>query len=143
MLNNLIDSTDFLPTICEAAGVEVPGDLTVDGRSFLPQLRGEEGDPRNWIYCWYARGGGPKPDFEFAMNGSYKLYRDGRFFDLEKGSRRAASHSGRRTDDPRKQGPCGLARSARASTQTLVRRTSRRNRNHPRAATAVLETADE
>jgi arylsulfatase A len=40
---DLIDSTDFLPTVCAAAGIDIPADWKVDGRSFLPQLRGEQG----------------------------------------------------------------------------------------------------
>lgn len=83
VLDDLIDSTDFLPTICQAAGIEPPSSLTLDGRSFLTQLRGEQGNPREWIYCWFARSGGAKADFEFAMDKRYKLYRDGRLFDLE------------------------------------------------------------
>jgi arylsulfatase A len=79
---DLIDSTDFLPTLCAAAGVELPASLPIDGRSFLPQLVGEKGDPREWIYCWYAQHGGPKASREFAMNATHKLYRDGRVFDL-------------------------------------------------------------
>ena len=69
--------------ILEAAGVEVPSDFTVDGRSFLPQLRGQKGNPRDWIYCWYSRHGGSKATFEFAMDKHYKVYADGRFFDLK------------------------------------------------------------
>ncbi|MDD4873285.1 MAG: sulfatase-like hydrolase/transferase, partial [Kiritimatiellae bacterium] len=42
--HDLVDSTDFLPTICEAAGVPVPAELKIDGRSFLPQVRGEKGN---------------------------------------------------------------------------------------------------
>jgi arylsulfatase A len=80
VLDDLIDSTDFLPTICEAAGVGVPENL--DGHSFLPQLRGQQGHPREWIYCWYARNGGAEAQAEFAMNREFKLYRDGRLFDL-------------------------------------------------------------
>lgn len=79
---NLVDSTDFLPTLCEAAGVEVPESLAVDGRSFFGQMLGG-GPAREWIYCWYARDGGPKANLEFAMDGRHKLYRDGRVFDLE------------------------------------------------------------
>jgi arylsulfatase A len=79
---DLVDTTDFLPTICEAAGVKVPEKLKIDGRSFLPPLRGEAGNPREWIYCWYA----PRGEIvgEFAATGDYKLYRDGRFFDLRR-----------------------------------------------------------
>lgn len=83
VLRDLVDSTDFLPTICEAAGIELPPMLTIDGRSILPQLRGQNGQPREWIYCWYARDGGPQAEFEFARNHDFKLYRDGRIFDLK------------------------------------------------------------
>lgn len=79
---DLISAADFLPTICEAAHVPVPAG--VDGASFLPQLRGEEGTPREWLYCWYSPR--QKADMtvrEFAFDHDYKLYRDGRFFDLE------------------------------------------------------------
>ena len=47
--DDLIDTCDYLPTILEAAGVPVPEGYVMDGRSFLPQLRGETGDPRDWI----------------------------------------------------------------------------------------------
>jgi len=79
---DLVDSTDFLPTICAAAGIRPPADLKLDGRSFLPQLRGKQADPRPWIYCWYARNGGATAQHEFAMNHHYKLYRAGTLFDL-------------------------------------------------------------
>jgi arylsulfatase A len=78
---DLVSSADFLPTLCEAAGVPVPAGI--DGVSFLPQLHGDRGAPREWLYCWYSPR--QKADMtvrEFAFDGNYKLYRDGRFFDL-------------------------------------------------------------
>ena len=45
-------------------------------------MRGEKGSPRQWSYCWYA----PRKDqlqFEFAQDVKFKLYRDGRFVDLQ------------------------------------------------------------
>lgn len=81
---DLVDSTDVLPTMCAAADVAVPSDLKIDGRGFVPQLRGEKGNPREWVYCWYGRNGGVQADREFAMNHDFKLYRDGAFFDLRK-----------------------------------------------------------
>lgn len=77
---DLVDASDFLPTICEAAGVSVPAELKIDGQSFWPQLKGERGKPREWVYCWY----GPY-DFlvgEFAQNQRFKLYRSGEFYDV-------------------------------------------------------------
>jgi arylsulfatase A len=79
---DLIASTDFLPTLCAVAGVPLPASLPPDGRSFLPQLMGEPGQPREWLYVWYARNGGPEANFEFAMSTTHKLYRDGRLFTL-------------------------------------------------------------
>jgi arylsulfatase A len=77
---DLVASVDFLPTLCAAAGVPVPAGL--DGVSFLPQLRGDPGTPREAYYVWYARNGGPTATFEYAQGRTHKLYRDGRFFDL-------------------------------------------------------------
>jgi arylsulfatase A len=79
--SDLVDSTDFLPTVCDAAGTTPPAELKIDGRTFLPQLRGETGEPRAWYYSWYA----PRNNRlvgEFAANHKYKLYRSGDFFDL-------------------------------------------------------------
>ena len=77
---DLVDSTDILPTICEAAGISVPAELKIDGRSFLPQLRGEQGNPREWVYCWYSPRGEPLREFTFDQQ--FKLYRTGEFYDL-------------------------------------------------------------
>jgi arylsulfatase A len=79
---DLISSVDLLPTLCEVAGVAPP--KPCDGVSFLPQLRGETGAPREWLYCWYS----PRQQLnlvvrECAFDHHYKLYRDGRFFDLK------------------------------------------------------------
>jgi arylsulfatase A len=78
---DLVDSTDLLPTICEAAGIKLPGESKIDGHSFLPQLRGETGSPRQWIYSWYSPRGEPLREFAFTQK--YKLYRNGEFFDLK------------------------------------------------------------
>lgn len=87
--SDLIDATDILPTICEATATPVPASLNIDGRSFLPQLRGEKGNPRDFIYIWYNPDGGPTAMYEFAQDQHFKLYTDGTFYrcetdDLEK-----------------------------------------------------------
>ena len=80
----LVEYIDVYPTLCELAGVEIPRDrLMLDGRSFVPQLLGKQGDPREWIYCWYSRGGADKKAKVFARTHRYKLYRNGDFFDIE------------------------------------------------------------
>jgi arylsulfatase A len=79
---DLISCADFLPTICAAAGVEVPA--TLDGVSFLPQLRGETGTPREALYMWYSpRQGSDLTVRESAFDHGYKLYRTGQLFDLK------------------------------------------------------------
>ena len=80
---DLIGAVDVLPTLCEAAGVTVPTELKIDGRSFLPQLRGEKGSPRDWLYAWYNPAGGEKAQAEFTHDGTFKLYTDGRFFNVQ------------------------------------------------------------
>lgn len=81
---DLIDFTDFLPTLLDVAGVKKPADFLTDGRSFLPQIRGEKGTPREWLYCFYH----PRPERgqakRFVRTVRYKLYGDGRFFDVVK-----------------------------------------------------------
>ncbi len=83
--DDLIDFSDFLPTLAEAAGADPASTgLTPHGRSFLPQIEGEAGDPRDWIFCYYNPRPGRKawPEYRFARDERWKLYDDGRLFDL-------------------------------------------------------------
>jgi arylsulfatase A len=81
--HDLISSVDVLPTLCEAAGI--PLSIKTDGISFLPQVRGERGQPREWLYHWYSpRQNGATVVTEFAFDHRHKLYRSGKFFDLLK-----------------------------------------------------------
>lgn len=78
---DLISSTDFLPTLCAAAGVKIPEN--VDGTSFLPQLKGEAGTPREWLYTWYSpRQSQDMTVREYTFDHRFKLYRTGQFHDL-------------------------------------------------------------
>jgi arylsulfatase A len=79
---DLISCADFLPTLCEATGAPVPAGL--DGISFLPQLRGQPGTPRQSIYIWYSpRQQADLTVKELAFDHRYKLYRTGEFYDLQ------------------------------------------------------------
>ena len=80
-INDLVDFTDFFPTLAEAAGVKIEAQQRIDGNSFLPQLKGEQGRPRNWMFCHYQPYWGKLPG-QFARTQRFKLYRDGRFFDI-------------------------------------------------------------
>ena len=81
---NLVDTTDFLPTIFEATGIKFPENYIIDGKSFYHQLLGEDGDPRDWIFFHFDAGGRNKrPIQRFLRNHSWKLYEDGRMFDMK------------------------------------------------------------
>lgn len=79
VLDDLVDFTDFYATFADAAGTQ-PGDGDpFDGRSFFPQLNGQRGNPRDWVFCHYEPYWS-KPSGQFVRNAMYKLYRDGRFY---------------------------------------------------------------
>jgi arylsulfatase A len=60
VIKDLIDFSDLYATFGELAGAKPPPGVTLDGRSFAPQLRGQTGRPREWIFVqlgtnWYVR----------------------------------------------------------------------------------------
>jgi arylsulfatase A len=55
LCNDLINLSDFLVTFSELAGTSLPPDYKHDGRSFAPQLRGQKGTPREWVYAGLHR----------------------------------------------------------------------------------------
>lgn len=81
--DDLVEFSDILPTLAEAAGCELPKNVIIDGQSFLPQLRGQKGNPRDWIFCWYRRDPGNKLH-RFARDKQWKLYDNGELFDVQK-----------------------------------------------------------
>lgn len=81
--SDLVDSTDFVPTFLDAAGATLSSNLKLDGCTFLPQILGTEGQPRDWVFSWYSpRQSGDMTVRELAFNSCFKLYRTGEFFDL-------------------------------------------------------------
>lgn len=84
--DDLIDASDFLPTLAELAGIEIPGDWPVDGVSFVPSFFGENAKAREASFFWYdPRPGWDKEKFSrhiFALDHHYKLFSDGRLFDI-------------------------------------------------------------
>ncbi len=81
--NDLICFTYFFPTLAEIAGIQTPADLSLDGQSFAPVLRGEEAEMRDWMYVWWWAFNTPNNvGGEFARTHRYKLYFSGKFFDL-------------------------------------------------------------
>jgi arylsulfatase A len=79
---DLVDFSDFLPTFAAAGGAPLPRPGEIDGRSFLPQLRGRSGDPRETMFMYYRRGGKLDQAKWFARDHRWKLYGDGKLYDL-------------------------------------------------------------
>ncbi len=82
--DDLIDFTDVLPTLAAAGGAALPAGVTLDGRSFLPQVRGEAGSPRPWVFGHYEprHAGFEGVKVRYAHDRRHKLYHDGRFYDF-------------------------------------------------------------
>jgi arylsulfatase A-like enzyme len=83
---DLVDASDFVPTLIDLAGRRMPKEETLDGISFAPRLLGREANTRQAAFFWYdPRPGWDKERFSrhvFALNKDYKLFRDGRLFRL-------------------------------------------------------------
>jgi len=81
---NLVDFTDFLPTLLDAAGHPLPDSLVTDGISFYPLLLQQEDAPtRDWVFCHYAPRWGRFEPARYVHDHRWKLYEDGRFYDLQ------------------------------------------------------------
>ncbi len=83
---DLVDSTDFIPTICESTGAKWFDGLPLDGRSFLPQVKGQKGNPRGALFSHFDPHPSCKADIKptrLAWDHRWKLYMDGRMFDLK------------------------------------------------------------
>jgi arylsulfatase A len=88
VLDDLVDFSDFFPTLAELSGAEIPAGVELDGRSFAPQLNGKRGNPREWIYFWYNGKGEqespPRTPVQWLRGKRFKLYDSGDFFDMLK-----------------------------------------------------------
>ncbi|MDE0225947.1 MAG: sulfatase-like hydrolase/transferase [Gammaproteobacteria bacterium] len=83
--DDLVDFSDMMPTLAGMTGAPLPGGDLLDGVSFAPQLRGRQGKPRDWIYMYNEPIPGPVPNPTiFARDQRWKLYNDGRLYDISK-----------------------------------------------------------
>ncbi|WP_076547535.1 sulfatase-like hydrolase/transferase [Maribacter ulvicola] len=80
---NLIDFTDFLPTLLQVANVKEKKSMALDGVSFYPQLLGDNSDIREWVFCHYDPNWGKFKPQSYVQNKKWKLYDNGDFFNLE------------------------------------------------------------
>jgi arylsulfatase A len=72
---DLVDSSDFFPTFAALAGAPLPAGKVIDGRNFLPQIRGQAGTPREWVFIELAR-------MWYVADHKWKLNEKGELFDL-------------------------------------------------------------
>ena len=73
--NQLVDASDFVPTLAEIAGAKLPEGIVLDGKSFAGQILGKKNTERDWIFVelgnkWYVR------------NNQWKLNNANELFDM-------------------------------------------------------------
>lgn len=84
--NNMIDFTDFVPTLMDIAQSPLPKKFKTDGLSFYDQMLGKkDAKKRDFIFGYYEPKWGT---FENAIwlqdcTHTWKLYEDGRFYNLK------------------------------------------------------------
>jgi arylsulfatase A len=73
--DDLIDFSDFMPTLAELARAQIPQNITIDGTSFAAQLQGKTARPREWIYTqWEGK--------SWIRTKRWKLYSSGLLYDM-------------------------------------------------------------
>ena len=75
--NDLISSTDFIPTFAEITGATLPKDIILDGQSFNAQIHGEKGNPRTSLFVQLANN-------YWVRNEGWKINQSGELFDMSK-----------------------------------------------------------
>ena len=82
--DQLVDFTDFLPTLARLAAAPLPAGVTIDGQPFLDPDGSEVSEGRSVVYSNFrSLGSGSDDDAgTYARDQRYKRYSDGRFFDM-------------------------------------------------------------
>ncbi len=70
---DLVDFSDFFATFAELAGAKLPEGVTLDSHSFAPQICGQKGSPRQWIYV-ELNGRSYVRDARFKLTGGSELF---------------------------------------------------------------------
>ena len=84
----------MLPTLCELAGVTLPSEYHLDGKSLIPLLRDQTSKHKDYTITWgnYENNSSKYKDpsrntdklLDVIRGPQYKLYSDGRLFDVVK-----------------------------------------------------------
>ena len=73
---NVADASDLLPTFAEVAGAELPAGRVIDGRSLVPQFKGDAQSPRTWAYCQLSNN-------YYVREAGWKLDQSGTLYDMK------------------------------------------------------------
>jgi arylsulfatase A len=73
---NFADASDLLPTFAAIAGAPLPENRIIDGKSLLPQIKGETKSPRTWAFT--QLGGN-----YYVREAGWKLNEAGQLFDMK------------------------------------------------------------
>ena len=79
-----VTSVDYFPTICEAAGVDLPFDRTIDGESILPLLKQSGTMKRDAIFWHFPHYRGSIVPYSIIRAGNWKLIKnyEGKTYEL-------------------------------------------------------------
>lgn len=72
---DLIDFSDFFATFADLGEAPLPEGVKLDSHSFAPQIRGQKGSPREWIYVELN-------GRSYARDARFKLTNKGELYDL-------------------------------------------------------------
>jgi arylsulfatase A len=81
VVNDLVDFSDFFTTFADLGGAKLPEGVKLDGHSFAPQLRGEKGSPRDWVFVQMNERGTNQSHW-YVRNQGFKLNDQGELFDM-------------------------------------------------------------
>ena len=73
---SLVDFSDWLPTVAELGGTELPGNVKLDGQSFASSFLGKKGSTRTFAFA-ESRG-----NRAFVRDQRHKLYANGKLYDV-------------------------------------------------------------
>ncbi|MDA1052321.1 MAG: sulfatase-like hydrolase/transferase [Planctomycetota bacterium] len=74
--SDLVDFSDFLPTLAEFAKADLPAGVKLDGHSFASRLIDGQPSPRTWAFAEHGKK-------YWVRDQRWKLCDDGRLFDVE------------------------------------------------------------
>ena len=73
---DLTDFSDYLPTFAALAGAPLPAGVKLDGRSISPQIKGQTGQPREWVYVELS-------GWRYVRTQNWKLNNAGELYDMK------------------------------------------------------------